>query len=162
MDKLKRALQGRDEEEDEERGFVTQALDASTLSYSTRIKGFCICFGIGLILSVLGSVSLVLGTNITAFSVLYTLGNICAISSTCFLMGPLKQVKNMFAPTRWIATVVMLLSLVLTLFSAFWWGKRGLALLFCIIEFCAFTWYAISYIPFARDAIIKCFSGLIG
>jgi hypothetical protein len=162
MDKLKRALQGRDGEIDEESGFVTQALDASTLSFGSRVKGFCISFGIGLVVAILGALTLVLGHNITAFSILYTIGNVTAIASTCFLMGPVKQFKNMFAPTRLIATIVMLVSLLLTLFSAFWWKKNGLALLFCIIQFCAFTWYGISYIPFARDAIIKCCNGIIG
>lgn len=160
MDKLKRVLQGRDEE-DEETGFVTQALDASSLSYSTRMKGFGISFGIGILLALLGCLILMFNPfNVTGFSVLYTLGNICAISSTCFLMGPLKQIKNMFAPTRIIATVVMFLSLVLVLMSAFWWKKPVLSFIFCIIEFFAFTWYGISYIPFARDAIIKCFDGM--
>lgn len=30
------------------------------------------------------------------------------ILSTCFLMGPLKQLKRMFEPTRLLATIVML------------------------------------------------------
>ncbi|MEE6520765.1 hypothetical protein FKM82_018709, partial [Ascaphus truei] len=42
------------------------------------------------------------------FAVFYTLGNIAALSSTCFLMGPVKQLKKMFEPTRLIATIVML------------------------------------------------------
>ena len=81
--------------------------------------------------------------------------------STLFLMGPMKQLSNMFAKTRVIATVVMLAALVLTLCSAFWWKKNVLALMFVIIQFCAMTWYSISYIPYARDAVIKCFDGVI-
>ena len=59
------------------------------------------------------------------------------------------------------ATVVMLSALVLTLCSAFWWRKNVLALMFVIIQFCAMTWYSISYIPYARDAVIKCADGII-
>ncbi|XP_053933672.1 vesicle transport protein SFT2B isoform X5 [Cuculus canorus] len=92
------------------------------------------------------------------FAVFYTLGNIASIGSTCFLMGPMKQLKRMFEPTRLIATIVMLLCLVLTLCSALWWRKEGLALLFCILQFFALTWYSISFIPFARDAVKKCVS----
>jgi len=33
-------------------------------------------------------------------------------------MGPLKQIQRMFAPTRAIASIVMLLALILTLVSA--------------------------------------------
>lgn len=132
-----------------------------------------------------------------------------SFASTCFLMGPLKQLKRMFEPTRLIATIVMLvglftagwlglvqwlgtsLSVYLTFkglkliiptalpcldtlccvlgesilqnlnwnsskknFSSFvkcevlslmvsclsQWGKKGLAILFCILQFLAMTW----------------------
>merc|ERR1712002_897943 len=164
MDKLRKALAGQEDQDDEERGFVSQALDASSLSWGTRVKGFCICFGIGVLVCVLGSLVLALGPlggNLKLFAVLYTIGNMMAIGSTLFLMGPMKQLSNMFAKTRVIATVVMLSALILTLCSAFWWKKNVLALMFVIIQFCAMTWYSISYIPYARDAVIKCFDGVI-
>lgn len=156
MDKLRRVLSG--QEDNEELGLTAQVLDASTLSYSTRVKWFAICFAGGILCSILGSALLFLPGGIKLFAVFYTLGNIAALSSTCFLMGPLKQLKRMFEPTRLIATIVMLLCLALTLCSVFWWGKRGLAIIFCILQFLAMTWYSISYIPFARDAVIKCFT----
>jgi len=159
MDKLRRALGGQ-EEEDEERGIVGQVMDGATLSWSTRIKGFIICFVAGILLSLLGSLFLFLGRGMVLFGVFYTLGNLTSLASTCFLMGPFKQVKNMFAPTRLIATIVMLCSLVLTLMAAFWWHNNGLVILFLIIQFGAMTWYSISYIPFARDAVKKCFEGI--
>lgn len=87
----------------------------------------------------------------------YTLGNITSIGSTMFLMGPLKQLKRMFEPTRLIATILVLLFFVLTLCSAFLWNK-GLALIFCILQSLALTWYSLSYIPYARDAVKKCFA----
>ncbi|XP_030604681.1 vesicle transport protein SFT2A isoform X2 [Archocentrus centrarchus] len=135
-----------------------EVLDASTLSYSTRVKWFVICFAVGILSSILGTALLFLPNGLKLFAVFYTLGNISALASTCFLMGPLKQLKRMFEPTRLIATIVMLLCLVLTLCSVFWWGKKGLAIIFCILQFLAMTWYSISYIPFARDAVIKCFT----
>merc|ERR1719318_1513856 len=115
-------------------------------------------------MSVLGSLVLALGPlggNLKLFAVLYTIGNMMAIGSTLFLMGPMKQLSNMFAKTRVIATVVMLSALFLTLCSAFWWRKNVLALMFVIIQFCAMTWYSISYIPYARDAVIKCCDKII-
>lgn len=156
MDKLRRVLSGR--EDNEELGLTAQVLDASTLSYSTRVKWFVICFAAGILCSILGTALLFLPNGVKLFAVFYTLGNVAALSSTCFLMGPLKQLKRMFEPTRLIATIVMLLCLVLTLCSVFWWGKKGLAIIFCILQFLAMTWYSISYIPFARDAVIKCFT----
>ncbi|KAM4679837.1 vesicle transport protein SFT2A isoform 2-T2 [Amazona ochrocephala] len=134
-------------------------LDASTLSFSTRVRWFAICFVAGFICSFLGTALLWLPKGI--FAVFYTLGNIAALASTCFLMGPLKQLKAMFEPKRLIATVVMLLCLILTLCAVFLWNKKVLAMLFCVLQFLAMTWYSLSYIPFARDAVIKCFSSCL-
>lgn len=156
MDKLRRVLSG--QEENEELGLTAQVLDASTLSYTTRIKCFVICFATGILCSILGTALLFLHNGSKLFAVFYTIGNLSAISSTCFLMGPLKQLKRMFEPTRLIATCVMLLCLILTLCAVFWWKKNGLAIIFCILQFLAMTWYSISYIPFARDAVMKCFT----
>ncbi|XP_066461515.1 vesicle transport protein SFT2A isoform X1 [Eleutherodactylus coqui] len=140
---------------------IAQVLDSSSLSFGTRVKWFAICFVSGVVFSILGSALLWLPNGIKLFGVFYTLGNVAALASTCFLMGPLKQLKKMFEPTRLIATIIMLLCLICTLCAAFWWHKKGLVLLFCILQFLAMTWYSISYIPFARDAVIKCFSSCL-
>lgn len=162
MDKLKKALSGQDDD-DQEQGIMTQINDASTLSWSTRIKGFIICFVLGVSFSFLGSFLLFMGKNgLTLFAIFYTFGNLTALASTCFLMGPIKQVKRMFAETRFIATIIMLICLVLTLCAALWWKIPPLAILFVALQFLAMTWYSLSYIPFARDAVKKCFSGCIG
>ncbi|XP_015590277.1 vesicle transport protein SFT2A isoform X2 [Cephus cinctus] len=154
MEKLRRALSGNDQC-DEESGIITQVMDSSTLSWSTRIKGFAICFVIGILLSILGSFALFLRQGLNVFAVFYTLGNIIALASTCFLMGPVNQIKKMFATTRIIATILVLVFIALTLFSAIKLKKAGLALLFIIFQSLAMTWYSISYIPYARDAVKK-------
>ncbi|XP_037083104.1 vesicle transport protein SFT2B-like isoform X1 [Pollicipes pollicipes] len=162
MDKLKRALTGRENETpDEETGFYTQIVGSSTLSWSTRLTGFVICFVTGIVCSLLGSVLFWFKNGIVIFCILYTIGNITAMASTLFLMGPVKQIRNMFAKTRAIATVVVLISIVLTIVAAAL-GKKGLVLIFCIIEFLAMTWYSISYIPFARDAVLNTFKTCLG
>uniref|UniRef100_A0A8V0XRL3 Vesicle transport protein n=1 Tax=Gallus gallus TaxID=9031 RepID=A0A8V0XRL3_CHICK len=154
MDKLKRVLSGQDAEEP---GALAEVIDATSLGWGTRVKGFVACFALGCVFSVLGSCLLwVPRKGLILFAAFYTLGNIASIGSTLFLMGPVKQLKRMFEPTRLIATVVMLLCLILTLCSAFWWRKEGLALLFCILQFFALA--CISFIPFARDAVKKCVS----
>ncbi|XP_005443166.2 vesicle transport protein SFT2A-like isoform X2 [Falco biarmicus] len=158
MEKLRRVLTGQD---DEEQGLTAQVLDASTLSFGTRIRWFAICFVAGVVCSILGA-SLWFLKGIKLCAVFYTLGNIAALASTCFLMGPVKQLKAMFEPKRLIATILVLLFLVLTLCAVFWWNKKGLALLFCILQMLAMTWYSLSYIPFARDAVIKCFTSCLG
>ena len=40
----------------------------------------------------------------------------------------------MFSSTRWMATTGMLLFLFLTLLSAFWLQKKGLTILFCVMQ----------------------------
>ncbi|GFO15332.1 vesicle transport protein [Plakobranchus ocellatus] len=159
MDKLKKALSGDDEEED--KGIVTQISDATTLSWSTRIKGFLFCFILGAVLSILGSCLLFMRNGLVIFGVLYTLGNILSMASTCFLMGPVNQFKKMFAKTRVIATIMVLVMFVLTLVCAFAIKNAPLTIICCILQFLALTWYSLSYIPFARDAVMKCFSACL-
>ncbi|KAG7262916.1 hypothetical protein CRUP_025750 [Coryphaenoides rupestris] len=66
MDKLRRVLSG--QEENEELGLTSQILDSSTLSYSSRVKWFVICFAAGVLCSILGSALLFLPGNIAALS----------------------------------------------------------------------------------------------
>jgi hypothetical protein len=50
------------------------------LSKTTRIKGFIICFIIGILLSVLGSFALFLRGGLTIYGVFYTLGNLISLA----------------------------------------------------------------------------------
>ncbi|XP_046990566.1 vesicle transport protein SFT2B [Schistocerca americana] len=161
MDKLRRALSGNDAQPEEESGIMPQLMESTTLSWSTRLKGFIVCFLIGILCSILGSFSLFFSRGLVLFAVFYTLGNIITLASTCFLMGPVNQIKKMFAPTRVIATIMVIVMFGLTLFAAIWWKKAGLALLFVILQSLAMTWYSISYIPYARDAVKKTVSACI-
>ncbi|XP_042893897.1 vesicle transport protein SFT2A-like isoform X1 [Penaeus japonicus] len=172
MDKLRKALSGRDnsEEQEEERGnIITQTedtpllrvIDTNSLSWSTRVKGFAICFVLGFLFSLLGSALFFLPKGTILFAIFYTLGNVMAISSTCFLMGPVNQCKKMFAKTRIIATIIMFVALIMTLIAAFVVHKKALALLMVLIQFLAMTWYSLSYIPYARDAAKKCFASCV-
>ncbi|XP_029509955.1 vesicle transport protein SFT2B-like [Oncorhynchus nerka] len=155
MDKLKSVLSGTDGPN--ENGNILQAAnEASTLGWGTRVKGFIICFVIGVTCSIVGVCMLFIPkVGILLFIIFYTFGNICSLCSTMFLMGPVKQLKRMCDKTRALATTIMLTCLVLTLCAAFWWVNFGLALLFCILQVLAFAWYGLSYIPFIRDAILK-------
>ncbi|KAM7385764.1 hypothetical protein PAMP_001822 [Pampus punctatissimus] len=145
MDKLRRVLSG--QEENEELGLTAQVLDASTLSYSTRVKCFIICFAGGILCSILGSALLFLPHNgIKLFAVFYTLGNISALSSTCFLMGPVKQLKRMFEKTRVIATIVMLTRVQRVILAS----RDGFT--------ASCLWSHYYYYRAHRDAVLKCFT----
>lgn len=58
--------------------FFPQIIGATTFSWSTRIKGFAICFVLGFVLSILGIAVIPLGLKL--FALLYTLGNVCSIA----------------------------------------------------------------------------------
>ncbi|XP_065838119.1 vesicle transport protein SFT2B-like [Oscarella lobularis] len=153
--KMRNYVTGGDNEED--RGFVEEVksdLDCcKSMSWATRIKGFIICLAIGIVLSILGTI--MFWVSLTAFAILYSLGTITSIASSFFLMGPLRQLKKMVDPNRLIATIVMIISIALTFCAAFWWKVGALCLVFVVIQLLAFTWYCLSYIPYARDCVIK-------
>jgi len=158
MDKLRKALSGDDNES--ERGIMDEINEVSTWSWETRIKGFIGCFIVGALLSLLGVLS-IFTFHYVMFALLCTLGSLTAIMSTFFLVGPFKQLQKMFAPTRLIATVVTLLMIVLTLMAGLLWKKGGLCIIFMFLQYAAMIWYALSYIPYARDAVTKCCNSFI-
>ncbi|XP_068176148.1 SFT2 domain containing 2a [Antennarius striatus] len=155
MDKLKSVLSG-EEARSDDRTIIETVNEASTMSWATRVRGFVACFVVGAACTVLGVCMLFIPRiGITLFIVFYTFGNICALGSTMFLMGPVKQLKRMCDKTRALATTIMITCLVLTLCAAFWWKNFGLALLFVILQILSFSWYSLSYIPFVREAILR-------
>uniref|UniRef100_A0AAQ4S4A3 Vesicle transport protein n=1 Tax=Gasterosteus aculeatus aculeatus TaxID=481459 RepID=A0AAQ4S4A3_GASAC len=121
MDKLKKVLSGQDEANSDGTGILERANEASTLAWGTRMKGFAVCFVLGIVSSILGSCMLwVPRVGLAVFAVLYSVGNLSALASTMFLIGPCRQLKTMFAKERALATVIMGVCLALTLCAAFW------------------------------------------
>jgi len=124
------------------------------LSKKARLYGFFSCLAIGFVLSLLGSIVLFLG-SLTIFATLYVLGTIISLVGTGFLIGFFRQLKLMFKPVRVIATIVFLASIVLVFVAAFVINSNILCLIFVLIEFLAYTWYTLSYIPYARSMVLK-------
>ncbi|KAF4604103.1 hypothetical protein EYR40_001286 [Pleurotus pulmonarius] len=124
------------------------------LSRTARLYGFVGCLIAGFVLSILGSALLFLG-QFTIFATLYVFGTIVALIGTGFLIGFFKQLKMMFKPVRVVATIVFFISIGLVLVGAFVLESGILCLIFVFIEFLAYTWYTLSYIPYARAAILK-------
>ncbi|KAG2348518.1 SFT2-domain-containing protein [Suillus weaverae] len=114
------------------------------LTRTQRLYGFVGCLVIGFALSLLGSILLFLG-QLGSFAVLYTIGILVSLVGTGFVIG-------MFKPVRIIATVVFLGSVGLVFVGAFVLKNE---VLFVIVEYLAYTWYNLSYIPYARSAVLK-------
>lgn len=90
---------------------------------------------------------------------MYSLGSILTMVSMCFLVGPTKQIKNMFDHGRLLATIVYLLAIVATLAIAFTVsGILGVigCIVCVVVQFLAAAWYGLTYIPGGQD----CFKGL--
>ncbi|KAH0830389.1 SFT2-domain-containing protein [Lanmaoa asiatica] len=117
------------------------------LTRTQRLYGFVGCLIAGFALSLLGSILLFLG-QLSSFAILYTIGILVSLTGTGFLIG----VSTMFKPVRLLATIVFLASIGLVFVGAFVLGNE---VLFVIIEYLAYTWYCLSYIPYARSAVLK-------
>ncbi|KII88711.1 hypothetical protein PLICRDRAFT_54538 [Plicaturopsis crispa FD-325 SS-3] len=124
------------------------------LTRTQRLYGFVGCLVIGFVLSILGSALLFLG-QLGSFAVLYGMGTLISLVGTGFLIGFWKQITLMFKPVRVVATVVFLGSIALVFVGAFVIGNEILCIVFVIIEYLAYTWYTLSYIPYARSAVLK-------
>ncbi|EPT05945.1 hypothetical protein FOMPIDRAFT_1021092 [Fomitopsis schrenkii] len=127
-----------------------------SLSRTQRLYGFGGCLAVGFVLSLLGTIFLFF-SDFVMFAILYVIGTIVSLIATGFLLGFGKQIQLMFKPVRVVATVVFLLSIVLIFVGAFVIKSDVLCLIFVFIEYIAFTWYTLSYIPYARTAVLKVF-----
>ncbi|XP_047191752.1 vesicle transport protein SFT2B-like [Scophthalmus maximus] len=157
MEKLRKVLSGEDGAGGEE--VVERASEAVTLTWGRRVKLFLFFFILGACLSLVATFMLWMpGSGLPVFVVFYTVGNICVLISTLFLVGPVQQIRSMCAKERAFATILMLVCLTVTLCSALWWKNYTLSLIFCIIQIVALSWYGLSYIPFIREGILKCCS----
>lgn len=141
-------------------GLMDELNQLCKLSYKTRLIGFASCCAIGIVISFLSFITI---ANPVRFAVLYSFGNLVSLAATMFLMGPVKQFKNMFDEKRRVATIVYLSALVATLVIALWQGKKLviLVLLLVVVQFLALIWYTLSYIPYGRtvaaSAVTGCF-----
>lgn len=62
----------------------------------------------------------------------------------------------MFHRKRLVATILYLVMIVVTVLVAVLTQNEGLTFLCIIVQYLALTWYALSYIPFARDMAKRC------
>ncbi|KAH7912248.1 SFT2-domain-containing protein [Hygrophoropsis aurantiaca] len=124
------------------------------LTRTQRLYGFIGCLIVGFVLSILGSILLFAGM-LGSFAILYTLGIIVSLIGTGFVIGFANQIKTMFKPVRIVATVIFLASIGLVFVGAFVLKNEILCIVFVIIEYLAYTWYTLSYIPYARAGVLK-------
>jgi len=134
-----------------------------SLSFKTRLYGFLGCFLAGLFLDIMSFLTTLLGQkNAAKFAIIYTLGNILALTGTTFLVGPKQQFKNMTNKTRIGTSIVYISALIGTLVAALIKPPiKPLILVLILVQFLALTWYSLSFIPYARTLVKKCFQKAI-
>nr|GMD55106.1 vesicle transport protein SFT2B [Ipomoea batatas] len=128
---------------DDEEGFCS-------FSPLQRIYAFSACLGAGIVCMFLSYVAF---ARPIRFALLFSFGNILAVGSTIFLVGPRKQIKMMFDPVRVFATVAYVICVIFALVCALWMHSVILSILAVIFEILALLWYGLSYIPFARGMV---------
>ena len=126
------------------------------LTYKQRIIGFVFCFSVGGLLSFAGTMTLFGGftkANVTAFAVLYVVGNCIALVATGFLVGPKKQCNKMMDDDRKWSTLFFLSMLIVVFVVAMTHQSMAIVVICLIIQILAGIWYSATYIPFGRTLI---------
>ena len=88
---------------------LTKDTACPSLTVKQRFYGFIGCLIFGIICAILAIVGIFLRIlKPYKFAILYSLGNLSAIGSTLFLVGPSAQLKRMCKETRIVATILFL------------------------------------------------------
>lgn len=151
MEKIRRfhqSIVGDDEEQDED--ILGEFSRSCSLSPLQRLYAFAACLVAGLAFMIL---SLLVFHRPIKFALLFSFGNLLAIGSTAFLMGPVQQTRMMLDPARFYATTIYIGSVFIAIICALWIHNKLLTLIAVICEICALLWYSLSYIPFARRMV---------
>ncbi|KAF7978679.1 hypothetical protein HWV62_44925 [Athelia sp. TMB] len=109
-----------------------------------------ILYGIGTIISLIGT-GFLLGVSQGIASSVFQISNLFPTPQFA------SQIKSMFKPVRVVASVVFLASIAMIFVSAFVIKNDVICIVFVIVEYLAYTWYTLSYIPYARTAVLKVF-----
>ena len=128
------------------------------LTYRQRLVGFCLCLGLGFMLSLTSLLSFgaLLAGNPTPFAFKYTLGSLLSMGASSFLVGPVKQCEGMFAPVRRLASLLYVASLCATLVCIFRLHDRLLTSISMCLQLAAMVWYCLTYVPFGHMLLRRC------
>ena len=141
-------------------GVLTKDSACPSLPVKYRFWGFVSCFCLGVLLIVIAMFLFVANTSALKFGLLLTFGNIFALASTFFLIGPMRQAKLMFKKTRIFATILCLFCILFTFIFSLWIYNEStlhkvVMWILIILQFASLFWYVLSYIPFARTICKK-------
>uniref|UniRef100_A0A0N4ZPJ7 Vesicle transport protein n=1 Tax=Parastrongyloides trichosuri TaxID=131310 RepID=A0A0N4ZPJ7_PARTI len=130
--------------------------NASKMPWDLRVQCFIGCFILSIIASLCSSFLLIQG-KLIGYVVLVSVGSIISIIGSLFLSGPTKQLRNMFEEKRIVATIIYILSIIMSFIAALIIKSVPLAIICIIIQYLSMAWYSLSYIPFAHNFVKKIF-----
>ncbi|KAK7196857.1 Got1/Sft2-like family [Novymonas esmeraldas] len=133
-----------------EQGYVDGLAEMTDLSYTQRITGFFMMMGMGVLFILFG---MMMWMRPIKFSFFMTCGNIFCLCSTMFLAGCAQQLRTMFEANRFEAACLYVLSVACTLLSALWLKSKLLSIVFALAQLVAILWYALSFLPYARQTL---------
>jgi hypothetical protein len=135
-----------------------QKLDALfALTWMQRMSLFALCAAGGAAtfsLAFMYMPLLLVGRSVK-FAMAYSLANALLILSSCFLVGPARQVASMTDSGRLGASGVYLATLLATLYCAVWLPSAFLLVPLVVAQLCSLVWYVASYFPYGRACIAR-------
>eukprot|EP01089_Gocevia_fonbrunei_P005648 TRINITY_DN1612_c0_g1_i2.p1 TRINITY_DN1612_c0_g1~~TRINITY_DN1612_c0_g1_i2.p1 ORF type:complete len:227 (+),score=26.39 TRINITY_DN1612_c0_g1_i2:68-748(+) len=126
-----------------------------SLTKDQKRLGFGITLGLGVLCTII-ALFLMNIVKIVPFGIFYCVGNILFIISTCFIIGPKTQLKEMFKKQRILSTLIFFTTLILVIAVTIFLRKNLLKLLILplvVVQFCAVIWYVLSYAPRAQECV---------
>jgi|SaaInlStandDraft_6_1057023.scaffolds.fasta_scaffold34056_1 hypothetical protein len=82
----------------------------------------------------------------------YLMGIICAVLSSLFLLGPKRQLQQCMESQRILPVLIFILSTVMAILAVSYTQNLILAVAMVVVQFCAFLWYLLTYIPYGTTA----------
>lgn len=131
------------------------------LTYSQRIVAFfmMLLMGVLFLFLALSGASVMIIAAPKKFVFFFTIGNLCSLLSTTFLVGASAQYRAMFSAHRFHAALLYCAAVILTFFFALVWRSSILCLVSACFQIACLLWYCLSFIPFARTAVRLVSSG---
>ncbi|KAH6804638.1 Got1/Sft2-like vescicle transport protein family [Perilla frutescens var. frutescens] len=124
-----------DADDEEQQDYLLEGTEGlCSLSPMQRIYGFGACLLAGVVCMFL---SLIVFAMPIKFALLFTFGNVLAVGSTAFLIGPQQQLRMMVDDARIYTTAVYSGCVILSLVCALLIHSKILTLIAVICEICA-------------------------
>jgi hypothetical protein len=138
----------------QEQSLAEELGEMTELSLHQRLIAFVLSIGMGIIfiaiaISLLPTIA-IFGKK---FAFFYTCGSLFCVGSTGFLVGFQRQMQVMTQSNRAQAAAVYFGCVLLTLVAALVWKSSLISLVAAGAQLVAVLWYALSFIPFARQVI---------